>query len=141
MKNTDQADPAGMPDDAVNEELARLFGWKRLALGWNGKMLGVPPHAQENKSGDGNFHDLPNYCSPDAPHSLRVALVKAVEKAGQRAVDCLGRMAQDYIKSQPSSRYLFPILLTVPQPLLARWVLAALRAAKSAKESQEGNES
>lgn len=126
-------DYAAVSKDEVNRRLAIAFNWAEVhnreeGLGGRAGLVGLSPDADYSK-GLYLCH-VPDYCADSAPVSLRAEMVDAVEEAGQDAVDRLGRMAQDYIKSQPPSRYLLPILLTVPQHLLARWVLAALESAQ-----------
>jgi hypothetical protein len=142
-------DPADMADDAANEELARHFGWTNFKLEhghYEDFWVGQPPDVPY-------LSVVPNYCSPDAPHSLRVALVEAVHDATTERE--FARFIANLIKSHRIAGGEAPMAvtkdtdlfcavfngLTVAQPILARCALTALRAAGSGKESQEGNES
>jgi len=79
-----------------------------------------------------------DYCSPDAPHSLRIALVEAVEKAGMKIVlEALLIRATDAMPER--KRVGYPLIMSIiPSGPFARACLTALRAAKSGKEARGG---
>jgi len=142
-------DPATMPAEEVNREVAERLGWTNIVmceckLSYKGQS---PHRSDKNPDTPAGTKHIPDACSKDAPHSLIVAMVEAVIKAGkmnefftywyntpltemEEAVDDLEygrRIREDYIGRG------FALGLVCPPETIARAFIAAMRSGEGEK--------